>query len=86
MDLSDHLNSAISVIPADCSKDFGQLQVKSNFDLHHYINSYLDGTVIIEINERQTVDRDMFDACQKCLREMQEFLKEKALSEEEKIK
>ena len=76
----------MSAIPTEYSIDFQQLQKTDTFTLEQYINSYIDGTAIIEENGRKTLQRASFDTCQERLRAMQAFLKQKISEEEEKLK
>ncbi len=85
-EMANHLNAIMSSIPSSYSGDFRVIQKTESFDLSQYINSLIDGTAIKEDNDRKTLGRDSFDACQECLREMQEFLKKKIADEEEKLK
>ena len=84
--LSAHLNEIMSAIPTDYSVDFQKLQKADSFTLEQYINSYIDGTAIIEENGRKTLQRSSFDTCQERLREMRAFLKQKIAEEEDKLK
>lgn len=86
IEISNHLNTIMSSIPSCYSGDFRAKQKTESFDLSHYINSLIDGTAINENNGRKTLDRVSFDACQQCLREMQEFLKKIISEEEENLK
>lgn len=85
-EMANHLNAIMSSIPSSYSGDFRVIQKTESFDLSQYINSLIDGTAIKDDNDRKTLGRDSFDACQECLREMQEFLKKKIADEEEKLK
>ena len=84
--LSVHLNEIMSAIPTEYSAEFQKLQKAGVFTLEQYINSYIDGTAITEVNGRKTLQRSSFDICQERLREMQIFLKQKIAEEEEKLK
>ena len=84
--LSDDLNEIMSAIPTEYSNEFQKLQKDNAFILEQYINSFIDGTAIEEENERKTLQRASFDACQERLRAMQMFLKQKIADEEEKLK
>ncbi len=85
-EMADHLNAIMSSLPSSYSDDFRVIQKTESFDLSQYINSLIDGTAIKDDNDRKTLGRDSFDACQECLREMQEFLKKRIAEEEEKLK
>ncbi len=84
--LSGHLNEIMSAIPTEYSTEFQTLQKKGTFILEQYINSFIDGSAIVEENKRKTLARNSFDTCQECLRAMQAFLKQKISEEEEKLK
>ena len=85
-EMTAHLNEIMGAIPSDYSKEFRDLQKTEKFDLSKYINSFIDGSVIVEQNGRKTLSRESFDTCQERLRIMQEFLKEKISAETEKLK
>lgn len=85
-EMANHLNAIMSSIPSSYSGDFRAIQKIESFDLSQYINSLIDGTAIKNDSDRKTLDRGSFDACQECLREMQEFLKKRIAEEEEKLK
>lgn len=85
-ELFKHLNAIMSAIPSEYSAEFRALQKFEDFDLERYIRSFIDKSAVIEENGRKTLRKTDFDICQKQLREMQEFLKEKIAEEEEKLK
>ena len=84
--LSAHLNEIMSAIPTEYSAEFQTLQKTDTFILEQYINSFIDGSAIVEEDERKTLQRTSFDTCQERLRAMQAFLKQKISEEEEKLK
>lgn len=84
--LADHLNNVMGAIPSTFSSEFRRLQKTKGFILSGYINSFIDGSALVEENGRKTLNRKSFDACQECLRSMQEFLKRKIEDEAEKLK
>ena len=84
--LSGNLNEIMSAIPTEYSNEFQKLQKDGTFILEQYINSFIDGSAIVEENERKTLQRASFDKCQERLRAMQMFLKRKIAEEEEKLK
>ena len=84
--LSGHLNEIMCAIPIEYSEEIQKLQKDNTFILEQYINSFIDGSAIIEENGRKTLRRSSFDTCQERLRAMQMFLKQKISDEEEKLK
>ena len=85
-EMSEHLNAVMKAIPSDYSEHFRGLQRKNTFEVEGYINSLIDGSAVVEVSGRKTLERTSFDACQESLREMQEFLRKKIAEEEEKLK
>lgn len=83
--LTAYLNAVMNAIPTDYSSEFRDIQKKDIFVLSEYINSFIDGTAIIEESGRKTLDRIAFNTCQNRLREMHEFLKRKIAEEAEKL-
>jgi len=84
--MSNHYNTIMKTIPTDYSDEFRALQKTNTCDVEQYISSLIDGTAIIESDERKMLGRDSFDKCQERLRAMQEYLKKKISEEEEKLK
>lgn len=84
--LSSNLNEIMSAIPTEYSIEFQELQKDDTFVLEQYINSYIDGTAVVEENEKKILQRADFDKCQERLRTMQSFLKQKIAEEEELLK
>lgn len=76
----------MSAIPTEYSEEFQNLQKTDDFILEQYISSFIDGSAIVEENERKTLQRTSFDICQERLRAMQTFLKKKIAEEEGKLK
>lgn len=85
-ELANSLNAIMNAIPSEYSTEFRLLQKNGDFELEQYIYSFIDKTVIIQVNGRTTLDRTSFDTCQERLREMQEFLKKKIVEEENNLK
>ncbi len=73
-------------IPSEYSAKFRSLQKNQGLDLPQYINSLIDGSAMICVDERKTLDRHMYDLCQECLWKMQDFFKTVISDEEEKLK
>lgn len=82
-DLSSSYNTIRKNIPMTYSKKLFQLENYASFNLQDYINSYVSGTALQEDN---TLDSMHFVMCQEQLKRMQEYLKQKIVETEERLK